>query len=68
MLIRNSDFVNDCRELTSKGYTQNQIIEKLSPKYHLNSISRATVRRSLQEGLPISRRTNRNETFIKQSA
>ena len=27
MHIRNTDFVNDCRELTLKGYTQNNIIQ-----------------------------------------
>lgn len=69
MQIRNADFVNDCRELTSKGYTQNQIIQKLIPKYQLNSLSRPTIRRALQEGLPQTKRITRtNETIFKQSA
>lgn len=68
MQIRNPDFVNDCRELTLKGFTQNQIMEKLKPKYNLKSISRPTIRRALQEGLPPTKRINKiNETFIKQS-
>ncbi len=68
MQIRNPDFINDCRDLTLKGFTQNQIIQKLIPKHNLNSLSRHTIRRALQEGLPESKRKINNATIIKQSA
>lgn len=47
---RNADFVNDVRELTQKGYTQDQIIERLKKKFGYNSISRKTISRSLYIG------------------
>ena len=69
MQKRHFDFVKDCRELASKGYTQPQIIDRLKEKYNFPTLSRSTIRRSIQEGLPASKGfTNNVSTLIKQSA
>ena len=46
--IINRDFASDCKDLTRRGYTQKQIIEKLKIKYGYKSISRDTIRRAIQ--------------------
>jgi predicted RNA binding protein with dsRBD fold (UPF0201 family) len=49
--IRNSEFVDYCKELTRLGNSQTQILQKLKEKFKLQSVSRSTVRRALQEGI-----------------